>query len=269
MASLDSGRIEDGLTPATRSLLTDLDVFDTIGSTNTYLATAAAPPPGKLRVAIADEQTSGRGRHNSKWVSKRGKGLYQSLACTLQSKRRDLSALTLALGVGVLDALATVGVDDVMLKWPNDLVARDAKLGGLLVETRLHEEQLVVITGIGINVDLDDNNRNLATSAWAAEAISLADLGMPVPDRNLLASAIINSVASVFSEFGERGLRAFLDRWRAVDWLLGRSIQVESPTTSLSGTAAGISDDGALLLRTGAGTQAVIAGTVTVIEGVT
>ena len=265
MASLDSGRIEDGLTSATRSLLTELEVFETIGSTNTYLAAAAAPPSGKLRVAIADEQTSGRGRHNREWVSKRGKGLYQSLACTLQSKRHDLSALTLALGVGVLDALATVGVDEVMLKWPNDLVARDAKLGGLLVETRLHGEQLIVIAGIGINVALDDDTRTLATSAWADEAISLADLGKPVPDRNPLASAIINSVASVFREFGDRGLAAFLDRWRAVDWLRGRSIRVESPTASLNGIAAGIRDDGALLLQTGNGTEAVIAGTVTVI----
>jgi BirA family biotin operon repressor/biotin-[acetyl-CoA-carboxylase] ligase len=266
MASLDFGRIENGLTPATRSLLSALEVFDTIGSTNTYLAAAAAPPPGKLRVAIAEEQTSGRGRHNREWVSKRGRGLYQSLSCTLQSERRDLSALTLALGVGVLDALATVGVDEVMLKWPNDLVARDAKLGGLLVETRLHGDELVVVAGIGINVAIDDSTRKLAASAWANDAVSLADLGKPVPDRNALASAIINSVTSVVSEFGVRGLAAFLERWRAVDWLRGRSIQVESPTTSSTGIAAGIGDDGALLLQTDAGTQAVIAGTVTLVE---
>ncbi len=135
MASLDPERIEKGLTSSTRSLLTALEVFDSIGSTNTYLASASPPLPGKLRVAIADEQTSGRGRHNREWVSTRGKGLYQSIAWAVRPRRNDLSALTLALGVGVLDALATLGVDEVMLKWPNDLVARDAKLGGLLVET--------------------------------------------------------------------------------------------------------------------------------------
>ncbi len=264
MASLDPARIENGLDGRTRSLLTTLEVFDAIGSTNTYLAAAAAPPPGKLRVAIADEQTSGRGRHNREWISKRGQGLYQSIACTVQPKRQDLSALTLALGVGVLEALAALGVGDLMLKWPNDLVLRDAKLGGLLVETRLHGDELVVIAGIGINVFMDASTRRLASSAWASDAIALADVSVPVPDRNDLAIAITDAVASVFREFGDSGFATFVDRWRAVDWLHGRPVRVESPAASLEGVAAGIGDDGSLLLRTAAGTQPVIAGTVTV-----
>ena len=267
MTSLDLARIESGLDATTRSLLTDLEVFDTIGSTNTYLAGAPAPPPGKLRVAIADEQTAGRGRHNREWVSERGSGLYESLAYTVAAPRSDLSALPLELGVVVLNALASVGIDDVMLKWPNDLVANDAKLGGLLAETRVRGEEVLVVAGIGINVTLPASTRRLASSSWANGAIALADIAATVPGRNDLAAAVTNSVACVFGEFVTNGLTAFIDRWRDVDWLRGRSVRVESAAHALEGVATGIDAGGALLLRTASGTLPVTAGTVTVLGG--
>lgn len=262
MDSLDRRRVDQGLDAATRELLTDLEVFETIDSTNTYLAGVPAPPCGRLRVAIADEQTRGRGRQNREWVSPRGLGLYQSLAYTVEQKRNDIAALTLALGVGLLDALASQGFADVKLKWPNDLVADNAKLGGLLAETRMAGDALVVIAGIGINVATDERTRSLAASAWAQRGISLADIAGAAPDRNALASAVTNAVAGVFRSFEASGFAGFVERWRAADWLLGQGIRVESPATVYAGIAAGIDDTGALLLETESGVVPVTAGTV-------
>ena len=265
MDSLDRDRVDQGLDAATRELLTDLDVFETIDSTNTYLAGVPAPPRGRLRVAIANEQTAGRGRQNREWVSPRGLGLYQSLAYTVVERRQDLSALTLALGVGVLDALATQGFSTVRLKWPNDLVAEDAKLGGLLAETRMAGDTFVVIAGIGINIAMDEHTRSLANSGWAQRGISLADIGEAVPDRNALASAVTNAAAAVFQGFEATGLAGFVERWRAADWLLGQGIRVESPAAVHDGIAAGVDDSGALLLETASGVVPVTAGTVSVL----
>ena len=266
MGGLDRQRVDRELDAATREILTDLEVFEIIDSTNTYLAGVAAPPRGRLRVVIAEEQTAGRGRQNRKWVSPRGLGLYQSFAYSIENKRHDLSALTLALGVGVLDALTTLGISGTRLKWPNDLVAEDAKLGGLLAETRMAGDALVVIAGIGINVTMDDRTRELAESGWAQRGISLADITAAPPDRNRLASAVTNAVAGVFRGFEDAGLAAYVERWRMADWLLGQGIQVETPAVVHSGIAAGVDDSGALLVQTESGIVPVTAGTVRVLE---
>lgn len=262
MAALDEQRIRDGLTPTTQRLLAGLDVFESIGSTNTYLAELETPPPGQVRVAIADEQTAGRGRQNKEWVSPPGSGLYQSLAYSVASARSDFSALTLALGVGVLDALRQFTPAEIKLKWPNDLVADDCKLGGLLTETRIANGKLLVIAGIGINVRMDEATRAASRSGWAQQGIALEHLEGDLADRNELASAVTNEITSVFVGYEESGFEAFADAWRSVDWLRGRTISIESPASRVTGSAAGVTDDGALLVETDNGVIPVSSGTV-------
>ncbi len=263
MAALDEQRIVAGLSAETRTVLESLDAFESIGSTNTYLAENTPPAPGRLRVAIADEQTAGRGRPNRAWVSPPGSGLYQSHAYTVSSARSDFSALTLALGVGVLDALARFTSADIRLKWPNDLVADDCKLGGMLTETRVADGKLLVIAGIGINLRMDDATRKASRSGWAQQGIALEHVEKDIPDRNDLAGAVVDEVASVFRQYEETGFAAFANAWRNADWLLGRNVHIESPASRVSGEAAGVNDDGELLIRTGEDIVPVSAGTVT------
>ena len=94
------------------------------------------PPPGgrPFRVAIADQQTAGRGRHYRRWVSPPGAGLYMSFAYSFEDPPENLPSLTLAIGVGVIAALQEFNIEGVSLKWPNDIVALDGKLGGILTE---------------------------------------------------------------------------------------------------------------------------------------
>ncbi len=264
MAALDETRILEGLSAPTQSVLARLEVFETIGSTNTYLADGEAPPPGQVRVAIADQQTAGRGRQNREWVSPAGSGLYQSLAYSVASARSDFSALTLALGVGVLEALKRFTDADIKLKWPNDLVAEDCKLGGLLTETRVTNGKLLVIAGIGINLRMDDATRAASRSGWAQQGIALEHLDGAPADRNGLASAVTDEVAGVFTGYEENGFKAYADLWRRADWLRGRIVSVETPASRVTGEAAGVSDDGALLLETNDGVMPVSAGTVTI-----
>ncbi len=262
MAAPDDVKIVERLDAATRSALHSLELFASTASTNAYLATSEAPPAGQLRVAIADEQTAGRGRQGREWVSPSGSGLYQSHAYTFTSTRSDLSALTLALGVAAIEALADCGHHGVGLKWPNDLVAEDGKLGGLLTETRVDAAGVVVIAGIGINLSKDERIDVADSSRWAQRAVALADLPGPATSRNALAAAMSNRMFSAFATYETLGFAAYKEAWSSADWLRGRRLRIESPASVLEGIAAGVDDSGALRLDTAAGQVAVSSGVV-------
>ena len=131
MSRIDATAIRDALSPASISKMAQFDVFAEIDSTNTWLMGQPAPETGMHRIAVADHQTAGRGRGGKRWLSAPGASLCLSIAHTFRQKPDNIAALTLAVGVAALHALRDTGVDDVKLKWPNDIVAGDQKLGGI------------------------------------------------------------------------------------------------------------------------------------------
>lgn len=264
MSNLDAGLIQRSLAEASLARLDQLEVFGSIASTNTHLLTQAAPPPGRFRVALADHQTSGRGRRDRRWLSPPGAGLCLSLAYTFAESPRHLPALTLAIGVGIVDAMRSLQVVGVSLKWPNDVVARDAKLGGVLTEVQSgNSEGVTVVTGIGINIDLPGELDPGADSAWAQRAIDLKSVHSDHPEREQLAAALIGSLHVVMATYEVQGFAAFVDEWQQHDWLRGREISVELDDRQVSGIAAGVETDGALRVKTEAGHTRVISGTIT------
>lgn len=266
MAGLDRDRILRSLDALPCSGAAQIEVFAEIESTNSYLMQQNSPEAGQSRVAVTDNQTSGRGRHGKSWQSPPGTGLCLSMAYTFAQSPDNLPALTLAIGVGVIDNLAAHGIAGLQLKWPNDLIAGDGKLGGILTEARA-QDALMVVTGIGLNIDLGDG---LILDDQEAGALRVADLrrqASEIPPAEHLAAVLIDALQQTFTAFEQRGFEAFAGRWADYDWLLGRPIRVETAGHELSGTGAGISGDGALLLATpDAGTHQVTSGTVIVHE---
>ena len=128
MTLLDPDQIRAPMKDRPRKRLERIDVFDEIESTNSYLLSEPAPAVGRFRVALAEHQTAGRGRMDKRWHSPAASGVCLSMAYTFGLARADLSAVTLAIGVGVARVIASAGLSGVQLKWPNDLVARDGKL---------------------------------------------------------------------------------------------------------------------------------------------
>ncbi|HVL36776.1 MAG TPA: biotin--[acetyl-CoA-carboxylase] ligase, partial [Burkholderiales bacterium] len=119
-------------------------------STNSVLLAEAGATPALL---AAEEQTAVPGR---RWHSERGADLTFSIACRLRRPARELAVLPLVAGVAAVQALRRAGVAGAALKWPNDLVVREAKLGGILVETRADGPGATrAVFGIGINVRHD------------------------------------------------------------------------------------------------------------------
>jgi len=127
-------------------------------------------------VHVAAGQTRGRGRRGRAWFSPAGRGLYLSLVWRPDPRRCETTGLSMAAGLGVLDALGSLGARGLRLDWPNDLLAGEAKLCGILIESRgLDPAAPCFVVGIGLNVGALEPPAELAAER---EVTSLAAIGV-------------------------------------------------------------------------------------------
>lgn len=234
--------------PSLHGRVRRIDVFAELPSTNAHVLAADAPAPGLLDVCLAEHQTAGRGRRGRRWVSLPACGLCLSAGWTFAAPPPQLQSLPLAVGVAARRAIAAVCGVDVALKWPNDLVHDDRKLGGILVEAGVAPGGgCRAVAGIGINVSLPP--AHLATLCdWPNGATDLARAtqGTP-PSRTRLALALVAELARLFERFAASGFASYRDDWRGADYLAGRRVEIDDPQRT-AGIAAGIDADGALLV---------------------
>ena len=261
---LDPERIVAGLEPAILASREGLQVGTVTVSTSADLMNQPAPHPGQWRAALAEYQTGGRGRRGRRWLSPFGCGLCLSLAWCYAIAPRELPALSLAAAIAVRRALEMAGAAGVGLKWPNDIVLEDAKIGGILVDVEGDSRgPLRVVIGIGLNfaVPADMARAILAQGGLAAAGLDLATGGRGL-SRNAVAAGIINSLVAVLREFGQCGFTPFADEWRRHDSLIGRNVHIHTNGNQVAGIAGGIAPDGALLVEQPDGLAAVYNGEV-------
>lgn len=214
-----------------RDDLAAVSVFDALPSTNSWLLGQPAPALGSAHVAMTLDQTAGRGQRGRRWVAPPESGLCLSLAYRFSVMPPDVSAMTLATGVAVSDALSGLGVDGVYLKWPNDLVCDGAKLGGILVESStLPDQSFLAVVGIGINHNLP-NDFELPSDArgWANAVTDVTRQGGAF-DLSVLAAAVANSVLNELVAFATDGFAGLAKRYNAMNWLSGQSVQIDGRT---------------------------------------
>jgi BirA family biotin operon repressor/biotin-[acetyl-CoA-carboxylase] ligase len=258
---VDAGRLRAALDPAVIARLATLEVSMRLASTNERLL-SAPPPLGSLDVCVAELQTAGRGRRGRRWHTPLASGVALSVGWQFAGVPPQPAALALAVGVAVRRALQEAAGLTIALKWPNDLVFDERKLGGILLETKAGTH---VVAGVGVNVSVPADV--LPTlSDWPRGAIDLATaLGKEPPPRTVLAGALVNALAALFADYSTQGFGAYRSEYGSADYLRGRAIRLDAPAERLLGTARGIDSDGALLVETEAGERRrVVAGDVTV-----
>jgi BirA family transcriptional regulator, biotin operon repressor / biotin---[acetyl-CoA-carboxylase] ligase len=261
---LDRKRIQALLDQGIRERVKQLDTVWTVASTNTLLLERANPPVGSSEALLAEYQTAGRGRRGRSWVAPPGGSICLSLSWMFREVPRDLGALGLVVGVCALRALSRLGVGQARLKWPNDLLVNDRKLGGILIELRAESAgPACVVIGIGLNVALGAPLLEKIAATGLAP-IDLAASGLKDPSRNAVAAALINSFVRGLLEFEHDGLKPFVREWMAADALRGRPVSVTADNASTKGVARGIDLDGALLVETPQGLLRFISGDVSV-----
>jgi BirA family biotin operon repressor/biotin-[acetyl-CoA-carboxylase] ligase len=248
---LAAERIQEKLSPDVRPRVRSLEVAWSVGSTNTVLLSRPNPPNGSSEVMLAEYQAAGRGRRGRAWLAPPGGAICLSLSWTFRDVPADLSALGLVIGVCELRALHVLGVSGAKLKWPNDLLVDERKLGGILIELRAETDgPACVVIGMGLNVSL--GAPVLAKIAEAGNAATdLIAAGLAEPLRNTVAAALVNSCIDGLLEFERHGLRPFIENWRDADALQGRMVDIKGGAGEVThGLARGVDLHGALLVET-------------------
>ncbi len=257
---LDADRIRTQLQDVAAPRLASLDLAWSLDSTNSELLRRQAPEHGAA-VLLAEQQTGGRGRRGRAWASPIAANLYLSLSRRFSGGLARLGGLSLVVGVAVAEALRQAGYGAVGVKWPNDLLVHDRKLGGILVEGGgEHGGPVRAVIGIGVNVRMPASAAAMIDQAWT----DLAGLGDGEPSRNALAARLLGTLLPALDQFDDEGLAPFLARYATLDVLAGRAVTVHGPQGDEHGVADGIGDDGALRVRIGQVMRQVHAGDVSV-----
>jgi BirA family biotin operon repressor/biotin-[acetyl-CoA-carboxylase] ligase len=255
---LERNRIVAELEDAVRGCLQGIEIHQHIDSTNSYLMAQTKFDLRSGLACLAESQSAGRGRRGRSWVSPFAANLYLSLLWRFAMGPSFLTGLSLACGVAVARALQGLGVKEIGLKWPNDLLWRGRKLGGILVEfVGESTGPCQVVAGVGLNMAMPRSAGNAIDQPWVDLR---AILGSERISRNRLAARVLSEMVLIFSHFERHGLEGIGEQWRDFDLIAGKSVTLQLPHGAVTGIARGIDESGALCLLTPAGLERFLGG---------
>jgi len=242
-----------------------IEVVDLAESTNTALLQRAAAGAPNGTVIAAEWQQSGRGRMGRAWHAGLGGGITFSLLWRFTQGAGALAGLSLAAGLGVVRAISKLGADEVLLKWPNDVLWRGGKLAGMLIE--MQGDALgpsAVVIGIGVNVRLSDAlKRRIDQPATDLETACGGAI-----DRSRALGVILQELAPVLDTFSRDGFAPLRAEWERHHAHQGKEVSVTLPGGRTdTGVAQGVGDDGALLFETGNAVRRLHSGELSLREG--
>lgn len=221
-----------------------------IDSTNALLLRTDLPSEG-YHLVVAEWQLEGKGRRGNHWLSPFGSQLALSLGCRI----RDLAgveALPLFVGMSLAERLQGLGFHGLGLKWPNDLYLYGKKMGGILVETSKDASGWKIVIGVGLNLSKD-----ASLVKQIDQPVAFLN-SQPVSEqygRNELVGYVVESVLMARS-LQEQGVD-LQESWSSVDLCHGKPVRVITDEGVLTGVGAGITRQGAFILKTedGAGAK--------------
>jgi len=204
----------------------------------------AGEPEGA--VVLAEEQTAGRGRAGRSWQSERAAGIYVTLLLRPKLSPVQAPLLTMMAGLSAYAAIqAHTGLTP-DLKWPNDLLLRGKKVGGILTEMHAEPSQVrFVIVGIGLNV-----NQEKFAGELGATATSLRIESGKFESRLEVLVRLLREFENDYNRFLREGLVGVTQKFEAVSsFARGKRVRVTSGTASYTGTSAGLGPEGLLLVK--------------------
>lgn len=241
---LDAQVIEQQIAPSAKALLCELTCLDEVDSTNQFLLSQAS---GRGAVCLAERQSAGRGRRGRGWVSPYGQNIYLSLRWQYEQGVTALEGLSLAVGAVVADLLERdLGLRGVSLKWPNDVMLRGRKLGGVLIEVGGDlTGDCAVVVGLGLNVGMSASaTTDDISQPWA----DLLQAGIKA-DRNQLSAALVSCLLPLLSRYPDKGFQGYRSLWLRHAAYLDAPVRVISQTQCSDGIMRGVDHSGCLLVE--------------------
>ncbi len=200
----------------------------------------------KTVVCVADHQTSGRGRRGNIWHSPAGKNIYCSIGLNKSIPAQYLGLVSLQTGISIASVLRDMGFDGIDLKWPNDLICGGKKLGGILIETRvLENDEYFLVIGFGLNVNQDMSQLDESVKQQITQpATSLTQIiGQPV-DRQELLLKLIPELISAITNLSAETVPEVIKNFSNLDYLQGKDVSVKTINGNKFGRYLGIEQSG-------------------------
>jgi BirA family biotin operon repressor/biotin-[acetyl-CoA-carboxylase] ligase len=196
---------------------------------------------------MSEMQHAGRGSRGKTWVSPFGHNIYLSISTGLPGGTNVMDGLSLVCGLAVLKTLSNFGLQQLGLKWPNDVLIGDKKIAGVLVEVAGEVAgHFHVVIGVGINVKMPASLMREVEQPWSC----LEHHGFRPELRNNLAGQLISGIVQTFNQFTQHGLSRFNHELAQYDMTLDREIVLISQSKTVQGKGAGIAVDGSLRIST-------------------
>lgn len=252
---LDADQISIHLSDDLQGTLRNIEILPCTDSTNDRLQERSKEMSIDGHIMMAEVQTAGRGRRGRKWETPFGRTVALSLGVSIDMPASAVSCLSLVVGVAVADALLSVGVADVKLKWPNDVLVNEGKVGGILTELVVPTKPVEVVVGIGVNVGSASFIRQIVDYPVA----DVCDY-VEGPVRNRLVAELINHVLRNCRLLEKSGFASLRERWMQLDAFRNRDVVITSPSERVHGKAIGLGSNGELLIQTDDGTRRKIIG---------
>ena len=245
---LAHSKINAILSEQNKSLISTLEIHDILNSTNSYLVERSHNNASSGFVCFAEHQTAGKGRRGRQWVSPYGSNIYLSILWRFQQGGiAGTAGLSLAIGVAVIRALKQHNINDVGLKWPNDIYSQGKKLGGILIEVSGEADgPCAAVIGLGLNLFLPETQAQSITQAWTDLTKIIDEIPLL---RNKLAGTVLDHIISITNEFEVAGIKVYLDEWRSYDCLKGSTATLFIGQQQVEGIVEGIDDNGLLLIK--------------------
>jgi BirA family transcriptional regulator, biotin operon repressor / biotin---[acetyl-CoA-carboxylase] ligase len=221
--------------------------YESLPSTNTEVARLAADGAPEGLSIVADEQTKGRGRLQRTWSSPKGAGLYFSILLRPEIPLHSWPLITFMAAVATGDALIGAAGLQTEIKWPNDLLAGERKICGILSETVDTSAGRAAVVGIGINLTAGGYPPDLIGVATSVEE----ETKQPANKEGLLAS-LQEAIANWYEQLVDHeGLARILKAWiERSSYANGRLVDVVNGNETFRGTTRGVELDGALRVET-------------------
>lgn len=234
----------------------ELNALAECDSTNTQLMRLAVAGAPSGTVIIADRQTAGRGRRERVWISSPQHSLTFSLLWRFAAESSAPEALSLAVGLGLQRALAAAGVMTAV-KWPNDILCKDRKLAGVLIEVQPGDIKSAII-GIGINLRPSPD----MPAKIACNAIALDEALPQPPTRERLLAVLLTHLAATLQRYQAESFAGLRDEWQSRHAFHGSDVRISGGSEDVEGVCSGVTDHGELLINTADGIRRVISGDV-------
>jgi len=228
-----------------------LEIFSEITSTSEYAK--EHPELSTPRIILAEQQTAGVGRLGRPWISPFGVNIYYTLMWDYYGSKSPLSTLSLRVALSLVKALKDSGIRGIQLKWPNDLLYQDAKLGGVLILNQAGPHgstRLCISFGLNVNAMPETDVMDIGRASTGLQEIT-----GKFYDRNPLIVAITQQLFRDLAEFTLQENQDWMQEWKSLDALFGKKVQLNHFSKDIEGIARGINEQGQLIIEDNLGNQ--------------